>query len=55
MKIGEVELALPDYQASDQDVIRKKLTALLGSLEGTYPEWLFLIKLHLCTLWRWTV
>ena len=37
MKIGEVELALPDYQASDQDVIRKKLTALLSSLEGTYP------------------
>lgn len=37
MKIGEVELALPDYQASDQDAIRKKLTALLGSLEGTYP------------------
>ena len=37
MKIGEVELALPDYQDSDQDEVRKKLTALLGSLEGTYP------------------
>ena len=37
MKIGEVELALPDYQDSDRDEIRKKFSALYGSLEGTYP------------------
>ncbi len=37
MKIGGVELSVPEFQDSRQDMIKDKLTALLGSVEGTYP------------------
>ncbi len=37
MKIGEIELSVPEFHDSRQDMIKDKLTALLGSAEGTYP------------------
>ncbi len=37
MRIGEADLALPDYQDSGRDRIRKKINNLLRTIEGTYP------------------
>lgn len=37
MRIGEVELVLPEFDDSELEETKKKMNALFGSVEGTYP------------------